>query len=107
MAIAKKHKARIEKFVTIVLELVVNEKTERIFYRKGKLDEALTISIYSEGLLPNYNDDTIEVTGDINGKHIGTFLLSGQSLANHILDKELVKDIVEAYMKLRIKETKE
>jgi hypothetical protein len=106
MAIPKKHKERVEKFVRIVLEKVVKEEVERIFFRKGKLTDDYAISIYSTGLLPNYNDDTIEVSGDVNGKTIGVFLLPGKSIADHALDDKLVKEIIDAYMTLRIKEIK-
>lgn len=103
MAIPKKHKDRIEKFVRIVLEKVVKEEICRVFFKRGQLDSTYLISIYSGGLLPMFNDDRIEVCGDVNGKKIPSFYISGESLANHKLEDELVKEIVQAYLKLRIK----
>lgn len=103
MAVPKKHKARIEKFVRIVLEKVVSEEIPRVFFRRGQLDEKYQICIYSGGLLPQFNDDRIGVNGDVNGKKIDFFYVSGESLQNNKLDDKLVKDIVEAFLKLRVK----
>ncbi|KAB3419287.1 hypothetical protein F9Z84_07225 [Escherichia coli] len=106
MAIPKKHKERVSKFIQIVLDKVVAGETSRAFYRKGALDGNYTIALYSTGLLPLYNDDRIEVCGDINGKKIDVFILSGESLANNKVDDKLVADLTQAFMSLRIKEIK-
>lgn len=106
MAIPKKLHERVSKFVGIVLNKVVNDETSRAFFNRGALDGNYTISLYSNGLLPLYNDDRIEVSGDINGKKIDTFILSGQSLANKQVDDQLVKDLTQAFISLRIKEVK-
>lgn len=106
MALPKKHKERVSKFIQIVLNKVVSGETERAFFRKGALDSNYTIALYSTGLLPLYNDDRIEITGDINGKKIGVFILSGESLANNKVDDQLVADLTQAFMSLRIKELK-
>lgn len=103
MAVPKKHKERIEKFVRLVLEMVVKEEIARLFFKQGNLDVNYKIAIYSKGLLPRYNDDRIEVRGNINGKDIETFFITGESLTNNKLDDILVNDIVEAYLKLRVK----
>lgn len=106
MALPKKHKERVSKFVEIVLGKVVSGETDRAFFRKGALDSNYTIALYSTGLLPLYNDDRIEITGDVNGKKIDVFILSGASLANNQVDDQLVADITQAFMTLRIKEVK-
>ncbi|QYN80051.1 putative replication protein [Kosakonia phage Kc263] len=94
------------KFVGIVLGKVVSGETERAFFRKGALDSHYTIALYSTGLLPLYNDDRIEITGDINGKKIDVFILPGTALANNQVDDQLVADLTQAFMTLRIKEVK-
>ena len=86
--------------------LVVREETPRAFYRKGALDPNYQISLYSTGLLPQGNDDTIEISGKVNDKEIGKFYIKGPDIANHKLDPQLVKDVVDAFAKLRIKEMK-
>lgn len=106
MAIPKKHGPRVEKFVEIVLGKVVRGESERGFFNKGALDPHYTISLYAVTLLPMYNDGRIEVSGDINGKKIDTFILDNESLVNNTLDNKLVKDIAQAFMTLRIKEVK-
>lgn len=106
MAIPKKHESRLTKFVEIVLAKVVTEEICRNFHRKGKLDDNYTASLYSTGLLPMYNDDRIEVCGDINGKKIDPFFISGASLVSGKLDTNTIRDVVQSFMKLRIKEIK-
>lgn len=106
MAIPKKHLPRVIKFVEIVLGMVTREELVRVFYKEGTLDANYKISLYSTGLLPQGNDDTIELTGKINDKQIGLFYIKGPDLASHTLDKQLVKDVVDAFSKLRIKEIK-
>jgi hypothetical protein len=106
MAIPKKLRPRVEKFIGIVLTKVVNEELDRSFFKKGKLDDNYTIALYSTGLLPLYNDNRIEIGGAINDKRIGLFILSSESLINRKVDDELIKELTEAFMKLRIKEIK-
>lgn len=106
MAIPKKLQERVSKFIGIVLTKVVNGELSRAFFKRGALDSNYTISLYSNGLLPLYNDDRIEISGDINGKNIGTFIISGASLANQQVDDQLVKDLTQAFASLRIKEVK-
>lgn len=106
MAIPKKHIPRVTKFIEIVLGKVVTGEIERCFYRKGALDSNYTIALYSNGLLPLYNDDRIEICGDINGKKIETHILTGEEINARSLDPKLVKSLTEAFAKLRIKETK-
>ena len=106
MAIPKKHLERVTKFVNIVVGMVVSEELDRVFYRKGVLDSNYTISLYSTGLLPMYNDDRIEIRAEVNEKKTDCFFISGKSLADKTIDPTLVKDLTEAIMKLRIKEMK-
>lgn len=106
MAIPKKHHPRIVKFTELVLGMVTREETERVFYKAGQLDPNYRISLYSTGLLPQGNDDTIEISGMVNDKKIGLFYISGKSLAEHKLDPKLVKEVSQAFIKLRIKEMK-
>lgn len=106
MAIPKKLKPRVEKFIEIVLTKVLNEELDRSFFKKGMLDSNYSISLYSTGLLPLYNDCRIEVSGAINDKRIEPFILSNDSLVNRKLDSGVVRDVVESFMKLRIKEIK-
>lgn len=106
MAIPKKHQPRLTKFVEIVLGKVITEEICRNFNRKGKLDDNYTVTLYSTGLLPMYNDDRIEVCGDINDKKIEPFFISGASLAAGKLDKDVIPSVVQSFMKLRIKEIK-
>lgn len=106
MPIPKKHHERIGKFTELVIGMVTREETERVFYRKGALDSNYQISLYSTGLLPQGNDDTIEISGQINDKKIGLFKLSGESLGNHQIDMKLVKEVTQAFIKLKIKEIK-
>lgn len=106
MAIPKKHKDRVEKFVQIVLGMVVEDKLPRCFCKAGALDSNYRISIYNNQLLPWYNDDRIEFTAQVNDKKTELFTITGESLANNKLDPKLVKDVVSSIMKLRIKEIK-
>lgn len=106
MAIPKKHLPRVAKFTELVLGLVVREETPRVFYRKGALDANYQISLYSTGLLPQGNDDTIEISGKVNDKEIGKFYIKGSDIASHTVDKQLVKDVTDAFAKIRIKEMK-
>lgn len=106
MALPKKLRPRVEKFIEIVLTKVVTEELDRAFFKKGKLDDNYTIALYSTGLLPLYNDSRIEIKGDINGKQTNISILSCASLTNRTLDKALVKELTEAFMSLRIKEIK-
>lgn len=103
MAIPKKHKERIEKFVRIVLNQVVTEEIARVFNKTGKLDENYTITLYNGILLPMYNDDRIEVNGHVNGKKIPSFFISGESMVTQKLDDVVVKKVVESFIKLRVK----
>ncbi|AEV89473.1 hypothetical protein OBP_036 [Pseudomonas phage OBP] len=106
MPIPKKHHERIHKFTEICLGKVTREETERVFFLRGRLDNNYTIALYSTGLLPQGNDDTIEISGDCNDKSIGKFYITGESLASHKLDDKLVKDVAQAFIKLKIKEIK-
>lgn len=106
MAIPKKLRPRVEQFVNIVLTKVVKGELERSFFKRGKLDNNYTISLYSNGLLPLYNDSRIEVLGSVNDKVIPISILSCASLSSQTLDKGLVDELTEAFMKLRIKEIK-
>lgn len=106
MAIPKKHVPRVTKFIEIVLGKVVTGEIDRCFYRKGALDANYTIALYSNGLLPLYNDDRIEICGDINGKKIEMHILTGEELTAKSLSPTLVKSLTEAFTKLRIKEKK-
>lgn len=106
MPIPKKLRSRVEQFITIVLTKVVNEELDRAFFQRGKLDSNYTISLYSTGLLPLYNDNRIEVVGKINDKETPFSILSCASLTNRSIDKALVEELTEAFMKLRIKEIK-
>ncbi len=106
MAIPKKHAPRVTKFVEIVLGMVVEEKIDRAFHRKGALDSNYQLSLFSTGLLPLYNDDCIEFYAKVNDKKTDMFILSGEDLANRRLDPKLVKSVADAIMKLRIKEIK-
>lgn len=106
MPIPKKLRPRVEQFITIVLGKVVSGELERSFFRRGKLDDNYTISLYSNGLLPLYNDSRIEVLGSINDKETQISILSCASLSTQTLDKGLVDELTEAFMKLRIKEIK-
>jgi hypothetical protein len=106
MPVPKKHQPRIEKFVEIVLTKVVTEELDRAFFKKGKLDDNYSIALYSTGLLPLYNDDRIEIAGAINDKRIDPFILSNDSLLKKKVESKLIKDLTEAFMKLRIKEIK-
>lgn len=106
MPIPKAHHPRITKFTEIVLGMVVREETPRVFFKRGVLDSNYSLALYSTGLLPQGNDDTIEISGDCNGKTIGKFLIDGKSLAAHKLDPKLVKDVTQAFIKLKIKEVK-
>lgn len=106
MAIPKKLQERVSKFIGIVLTKVVTGELSRAFFKRGALDSNYTITLFSNGLLPLYNDDRIEISGEINGKKIDNFFISGQSLANQQVDDQLVKDLTQAFMSLRIKEIK-
>lgn len=103
MAIPKKHKERIEKFVRIVLNQVVTEQIARVFNKVGKLDGNYVITLYNGILLPMYNDDRIEVNGHVNGKKIPPFFISGESMATQKLDDVVVKEVVDSFIKLRVK----
>jgi len=106
MAIPKKLRPRVEKFIQIVLEQVVTGKVERDFYNRGALDPNYKIALYATALLPLYNDSRIEVIGDVNGKKIPYSILSCDSLSQQRLDPALVKELTDAFMGLRIKEIK-
>lgn len=106
MPIPKKHKARVEKFINIVLGKVVSEELDRSFFKKGALDPNYTIALYSTGLLPLYTDSRIEVMGDINGVKTPIAILTCDALSNKRLDKSLVDELTQSFMKLRIKEIK-
>lgn len=106
MPVPKKLRPRVEQFITIVLGKVVRGETERCFFKRGKLDNNYTISLYSNGLLPLYNDSRIEILGKINDKEIPISILSCASLSTQTLDKTLIEELTTAFMKLRIKEIK-
>ena len=106
MAIPKKHAPRVEKFVEIVIGMVVEDKLSRAFYRAGDLDKNYRLSLYSTGLLPWYNDDRIEFQAAVNDKKTECFFISGKDLADKKVDPTLVKTVADAIMKLRIKEIK-
>lgn len=106
MAIPKSLKPRVEKFINIVLGKVVNEELDRSFFKKGSLSPEYTISLYSTSLLPLYIDGRIEVTGEINGKQIPISILTCDALTNKRIDQSLVNELIDAFMKLRIKEIK-
>lgn len=106
MPIPKSLKPRVEKFITIVLNKVLNGELERGFFKRGTLDPNYTISLYAMTLLPQYTDSRIELCGDINGVKIPISILSCDSLTHKRLDKTLVDELVESYIKLRIKEIK-
>lgn len=106
MPIPKSLRPRVEKFIGLVLEKVVTEKLDRAFFQRGALDANYQICLYSTGLLPLYNDERIEVLGEINGKTTPISILSSESLKNHTVDPQLVKELADAFMGLRIKEIK-
>lgn len=103
MAVPKKHKERIEKFIRIILEHVISEKYPRNFYKTGALDNDYQISISSNGTLPKYNDDRIEINGDINGKKTEIFIIPGAVFITKKVPDDLVNDLTEAFLKLRVK----
>lgn len=106
MAIPKSLKARVEKFVTLILTMVVNEELDRGFHKKGKLDPNYEISLYAITLLPAYIDSRIEIKGKINDKEIDLSVITCQSLSDRKVDQRLIAELVDNFMKLRIKEIK-
>lgn len=106
MAIPKSHQPRVEKFIRIVLERVLSGELHRGFFKKGMLDVNYTISLYSTTLLPLYNDERIELKAEINGKATEIFILDNNSLVSQRLDDNLISALVQAIMKLRVKEIK-
>lgn len=106
MTIPKSLKPRVEKFVTLILTMVINEELDRGFYKKGMLDPNYQISLYATVLLPAYIDSRIEIKGKINDKEIDLSVITCQSLTDRKVDPNLIKEVVDNFMKLRIKEIK-
>lgn len=104
MVVPKKHKEQLRLFIRNVLKLVVTEELTRAFHKFYHPEPDYLIAIHSTGLLPKYNDDRIEVTGNINGKKLNTFfILPANAFITKKVPDDLVNDLTEAFLKLRIK----